>query len=219
MSRTRRIIAGSLVVAAAVLLWWLFGTTHLAPEGIYLAGSNIKDEQALGGFGKWSNLPRDITGQNWGEAGAISLIACPDEQAGYLDLRGFALRLVNRTDKPAAFTACDSKLFLVQEALDWKGKWRPIEQMPQTFCGNSYHRVFLDRDQYWEIPAPRYSGWFRTRIRFRLEQGEERQREIGMEDENHLPPFPTRGGRFIYSNEFIGSINLSQFAAERTHQE
>jgi len=216
MSTTRWIVLITLVVGPFVL-WWLFRTEHRAAESIYLAGSIIPDEQALGGFGNWPNLPRDLAGRNWGEAGTISLIAVPEEQAAYLNLRGFALRLVNRTDKPVACTACDSRLFLVQEALDRNGKWRPIEQMPRSGCGNSYHRVFLDRDQYWEFPAPRYSGWFKTRIRFRLELGEEQCREVGGdEDKRQTICLPRRGGRIIYSNEFEGSINPSQFASGTT---
>ena len=200
----------ALVCVAGGLLLWLLTTAHHAGSGfaitpepqeaIYLAGSVIPDEAALGGFGDSRNYPKDLAGRTWGEAGAVSLVAVPEEASFWGNRRGFAVRLVNRTDKPVALAACNSRLFLVQEALDGDGNWRAIETRPDSDCGNSFHRVFLGADQYWEFPAPRYAGWFKTRLRFRLEQ------------EHIHQQVPTAGGAIIYSNEFEGSINPSQFA-------
>jgi hypothetical protein len=215
--RSSRWIPLIAVVASAAVLWWLLTTYHGPVQGIYLAGSRIPDENALGGFGEWDNLPKDLVGQDWGEAGTVSLIAFPDEQATYLDLRGFAVRLVNRTDKPAAFTACDSRLYLVQEALDRNGQWRAIELPPVPICGNSFHRVYLDKNQYWEFPAQRYSGWFQTKLRFRLEVGLGGT-PVFDTDKGHgkpIPRLPERGGQIVYSNEFEGSINTWQFVTPR----
>ena len=83
----------------------------------------------------------------------MSLIVDPEEAVAYFKFRGVAVRLVNRTGEVKKFTACDSCLYLVQEAQDEQGKWCEIEELPQTHCGNSFHRVFLKPGQYWEIKA------------------------------------------------------------------
>jgi hypothetical protein len=84
---------------------------------------------------------------------------------------------------------------LVREAQNAGGVWREVELPPDSFCGNSFHRVFLGPGQYWEFPAREYAGPVKTRVRFRLDPG---------------------GGRpAIYSNEFGGQLTASQFAGGR----
>jgi hypothetical protein len=160
--------------------------------GIYPAGSRIKDRDALGGFGPCDNYPKDLGGKDWGTKGTISLVAFPDEPVAYpVKDRGIALRLINRTNKVAWFAACDSRLTVVGEAIDGDGRWRAIESAPEAICGNSFHRVALAADQYWEFPARLYSGPIKTKIRFRLDRGDK------------SPP--------IYSNAFDGEVAAVQF--------
>src|SRR5438128_3119342 len=90
--------------------------------GLYPAGSRLKDEKALGGFGPCDNFPFDLGEKDWGAKGAVSLVAFPDEPVAYFKYRGFALRLINRTAEAAAFEASDSFLFIVQEAQDGEGR-------------------------------------------------------------------------------------------------
>jgi len=159
--------------------------------GIYPAGSRIKDADALGGFGPCDNYPKDLAGKDWGAKAMVSIIAFHDEPVAYFKHRGFALRVVNRTPEVVPFTACDSALSIVREAQDAGGVWREIESLPETSCGNSFHRVFLGPGQYWEFPARVYSGPMKTKLRFRLERG--------------------NGQPAIYSNEFDGQVTAAQF--------
>ena len=133
--------------------------------GIYPVGT------ALGGFGPCDNYPKDLGERDWGVKGAISLIAFPGEPVAYFKHRGIALRVVNRTGEVASFAACDSRLFLVREAVDQDGRWRAVETPPGSSCGNSFHRVALKSDQYWEFPARRYSGPIKTSCRCRPVRG------------------------------------------------
>jgi hypothetical protein len=126
--------------------------------GTYPVGSRIKDRKALGGFGPCDNYPKDLGEKDWGAKGVISLVAFPEEPVAYFKHRGIALRVVNRTGEIASFAACDSCLFLVCEAVDGAGRWRAVEALPEAICGNSFHRVFLKQDQYWEFPARLYRG-------------------------------------------------------------
>jgi hypothetical protein len=104
-----------------------------------------------------------------------------------------ALRVVNRTGAVVGFTACDSCLYIVQEALEKEGRWREIETLPETNCGNSFHRVFLKPGQFWLFPARVYGGPVATKLRFLLNSdGEGIQRDP------------------VYSNELEGHVTEVQ---------
>jgi hypothetical protein len=159
-------------------------------EGIYPVGSRLPDKEAIGGFGPCDNYSFDLGGKEWGMDGEVSLVAFPDEPVAYFKYRGIAVRLINRTGETASFPACDSRLFLVQEARDSAGRWQAIEVLPESDCGNSFHRVFIKPNQYWQFPARVYGGPLKTKIRFRLDRG---------------------GEGVLYSNEFDGTVDAVQF--------
>jgi hypothetical protein len=171
-------------------------TVEARLQGIYPAGSVVKDTKALGGFGPCDNWPKDLDNKTWGTKDAISLVAFPEEPVAYFKHRGIALRLINRSTKLAEFSASDSCLYIVQEALDDAGAWREIENPPWPICGNSFHRVFLKPGQYWEFKARTYSGAIKTKIRFRLDPSGEKDT-----------------AKPIYSNEFEGQVAKLQLVA------
>src|SRR5262249_22734159 len=140
------------------------------------------------------------------------LVAFPDEALGG-DGRRFTVRLINRTDAAVGFVACDSCLYLTQEALDRFGNWRPIELSPTPICGNSFHRVFLDRNPYWAFSARHFNGTFQTKLRFRLDQGTCHRFALGVDEQIQERPVVRAepGGVIIYSNEFDGWVNESLF--------
>jgi hypothetical protein len=158
-------------------------------RGYCLAGSRV-DPKALGGFGGSENWPQEATYTHKGVQGRLTLLALPERFVPFAEkYDGFRLLLINRTGKETAFQASDSLLSIVQEAKDPMGKWRPVEYIPSSWCGNSYHRVFLPNDRYWEFAAPRYSGPYRTKLRFVL-----------------------KGEPDLVSNEFEGSVDPAQFS-------
>lgn len=158
--------------------------------GQYPAGSRIEDRSAPGGFGRWDNFPKRLDGRDWGVAGAVSVVAFPDEPVAYFKNAGLALRVVNRTGEAVPCAAIDSFLRLACEARPPAGEWRAIEEEQMVICGNSFHRVFLGPGEYWEFPARRYDGPVAVKLRYRLDTG------------GGLPP--------IYSNEFDGRVTLAQ---------
>jgi hypothetical protein len=164
------------------------------PTSWYYVGCKLEDSSAPGGFGPCNNFPKECKDDGPGPAGQLSLIAYPDTMIDFGKHKAMVVRLANRTDKVIAFAACDSRLYLVQEALTDFGQWRAVEQFPHTFCGNSYHRVFLEPGEYWELYALPQPGTFKTKLRYRLEPGGEQ----GI----------AKGGEAIYSNEFEGSIRV-----------
>lgn len=161
--------------------------------GIYPVGSRVADHAAPGGFGGCDNFPVDLGDKEWGEKGKLSLVVEPDEVVAYFKYRGVAVRLVNRTNEVKKFAACDSCLYLVQEAQDEQGVWREIEDLPSAICGNSFHQVALKPGQFWEIKARAYHGPMKTKLRFRLDGSGE-----------------SAEGEPIYSREFDGRISKQQ---------
>jgi hypothetical protein len=163
-------------------------------RGYCYAGSR-PDKEALGGYGRSDNAPKRSTTQQ-SKSGSVTLLALPNETVPFAkSYRGFRLLLINGTKSELALSASDSRIPIIQEALDSKGQWRPIEYLPESWCGNSYHHVFLPPRHYWQFAAPAYTGKQRTRLRFVLQQ-----------------PAPT------YSNEFEGSVNPVQFKKKQGHK-
>ncbi len=153
----------------------------------YHVGSLVNDPDN-GGYGKSSNAARRVQPQSNGRG--LYILAQPNVVVP--SRRGAEMRivLVNLTGQLLSFAASDSCLSIVQEAQDTDGNWKPIDRFPAPYCGNSYHRVFLARNHYWAITAPRYKGSIPTQLRFTML----------LED-----------GSQLHSNVFAGSINPDQF--------
>ena len=69
--------------------------------------------------------------------------------------------------------------------------------MPSSWCGNSYHSVFIKPNEYWDFTAPCLNGKIESKFRFELYVNEELT---------------------IYSNEFNGSFNRKQLKKEQGHK-
>jgi hypothetical protein len=158
------------------------------------AASQTKDTQALGGFAPSENYARPVHLEQNGKG--LWLLAQPTVATKLDGKRGMRLLLVNQTGVLLLFTASDSRLPIVQEALDESGQWQPIEYLPSSWCGNSRHRVFLAPGYFWEFGAPRYQGSLATKLRFSL----------ALED-----------GAKMTSNVFEGSVNPEQFSIQEGH--
>jgi hypothetical protein len=163
-------------------------------RGYCFAGSAIRDQHALGGFGPSDNVPKRVL--RFVEARGLYLLAQPTIETRFGAQPGMRVVLVNGTSEVLSFSACDSRIDLVQEARDESGRWRPIEYLPRSWCGNSYHRVFLPPREFWQFPAPRYRGPIATRLRFALTLSDKSR---------------------VVSNEFEGSVFLDQFSKKQGH--
>ncbi|HEY1170612.1 MAG TPA: hypothetical protein VGH19_04510 [Verrucomicrobiae bacterium] len=204
----RPVLIFTVWLGLGVVLALLSGTARGAEElklieakfimrGYCYAGSKM-DTKAPGGFGPSDNMPKKLeTAKFKAEEGKLSLIALTAETVPFVkDYRGFRLVLMNRTKAEMTFDASDSRLSIIQEAQDAQGKWQPIEYLPMSWCGNSRHRVFLPKGEYWEFVAPVHSGPMKTKLRFMLKQDQTTT---------------------IYSNEFEGSIDPQQFTTKQGH--
>jgi len=99
------------------------------------------------------------------------------------------LVLINDTGKRISINGQDGSVFMIQEAKDQKGKWRPIEFWRGSGCGMSYRGISIGAGKQVMTLAPRYKGSLKTQIRFKLNDGK----------------------RILYTKPFSGSVNPVQF--------
>lgn len=82
------------------------------------------------------------------------------------------------------------KIKLIQEAKDKNGQWMPIEFFEDmNSCIVSHHYLRLEKKKYLALPIIKYYGDYKTKLRVKI----------------------LINDYFYYSNEFDGTINLSQF--------
>ncbi|MGI4863577.1 MAG: hypothetical protein ACRYFZ_06605 [Janthinobacterium lividum] len=115
---------------------------------------------------------------------------------------GYRVSIANTTADTVVFDAQDSSLYLAVQAQDAHGQWRDIEYTPSSWCGNSYHQVYLAPGQGWQLSVPAYTGSLKTQLRLRL-----------IRQKNDDP----RKSVVLYSNSFSGSVNAAQFWRQEGH--
>ena len=118
-----------------------------------------------------------------------------DEYEGTSDnLATHKLYLVNKTKSKISYSAQDSRLNIVAQALDENGEWKNISYLPSSWCGNSYHKVTLGKNEFWKFYVPVFKGTFATKLRYVLLE---------------------RGENLLISNEIDVRINPGLFNAEK----
>lgn len=115
---------------------------------------------------------------------------------------GYRVALANTTADTIVFDAQDSSLYLTVQAQDAHGQWRDIEYTPSSWCGNSYHQVYLAPGQGWQLVVPTYAGGLQTQLRLCLirRKANDPQQSV-----------------ILYSNSFSGGINAAQFWRQEGH--
>ncbi|SDK40039.1 hypothetical protein SAMN05421823_102645 [Catalinimonas alkaloidigena] len=189
----------------SVLLWGIatvaqaqVGDLQVAYQlrGYFFAGTAVEDTRALGGFASSRNLPRPLPPTVVPAQQGLFVWVATDTPARFdKKYRGHRVYLGNRTDTLTAFEASDSRLSIVTEAF-YQDRWQPIEYLPSSWCGNSYHRVFLKPDQYWSFVMPAYNGPIPVSLRLKVQV-----------DQHTV----------LYSNEFSGSVTPEQFTTKEGH--
>lgn len=86
----------------------------------------------------------------------------------------------------------DGALFIIQEAKNKIGEWKPIEYWVYSTCGNSYAYTSLGPNDILVLKKVKYQGSFETEMRLKLRTN----------------------NKLVYSKPFKGSVNNEQFDLE-----
>jgi hypothetical protein len=160
-----------------------------------VASPSLARYEALGGWGRSGNLPKRVTPRQF-PAHLFCVQAAPafTPSASTAQPVVHKLFIANTTADTVVCDAQDSSLPLVVQAKNARGQWQDIEYTPSSWCGNSYHQVFLAPGRYWQVAVPAYTGEFATQLRAKL-----------------LVRQSAKQPRVVYSNSFAGSVNPAQF--------
>lgn len=165
-------------------------------RGNIYAKSSIIDSTALGGFGGSKNLPKKINDSLAITNSGLFLKIDTAQTTTINDkYNGYKLYIANKTDTIVQLEASDSRLYVIAEVF-YGGKWQAIEYLPSSWCGNSYHNVYLKQNEYWTFDVPKFAGKIKTKLRYRL----------------MLSKY-----KFIYSNEIMTSFNKKQLTEKEGH--
>ncbi len=166
-------------------------------RGYFYASSKGPSElNGLGGWGGSSNGARSFTPP----AGGSGLRILVDTTAVVaVDGKFRGQRVVVRNNGPDTlyFPAQDSRLYMKTQALR-ADSFADIEYLPSSWCGNSYHTLFLAPGEQWEFIMPRYEGARTTRSRIELTYNT-------TSDER-------KKARVAYSHTFPIGVNEEQFS-------
>ncbi len=168
-------------------------------RGYFYAGTSQVDSTALGGFYEDKNLPKILTSEisEYSKSNKLEIIVKPDLITEFeKGISGFKVFIINKSDSIKELPAQDSRLYLKRQVF-YKNEWKDIEYLPSSWCGNSYHSVFIKPNEYWDFTAPCLKGKIDTKFRFELYVNEKLT---------------------LYSNEFNGSFNKKQLKKEQGHK-
>jgi len=168
-------------------------------RGYFYAGSSQIDSTAAGGFYKAENSPKKITSEiaKYSSSNTLNIIVKPKLLAEFKKgIQGFKVFVVNKSNKIQELPAQDSRLYLKRQVF-YNNKWQDVEYLPSSWCGNSYHNVYIKPNEYWDFIAPCTAGKIEAKFRFKLS----------------VNPNST-----IYSNEFTGSFNKGQLKHEQGYK-
>lgn len=156
------------------------------------AQSSLVNKRPSNGEAQFGWLPQRVD-CTFSRAGLYLVINSSEYVALPGDKLGCKLYLVNTSDTLMNFSASDSRLYIVAQVLDENNLWVPISYLPASGCGNSYHTITLDTNEFWQFNIPVFKGNYKTKLRYEL----------------------TRGKHVYYSNEVIAHIDRKQFDPKR----
>lgn len=165
----------------------------------YFSAYSKPNKNDLGGYGTSRNIPKQITNEKFPNKQLSLIVHVDSKDTIFKNYNAYKVTLSNLTKKEVNFSAQDSRLYMKVQAKDEDGIWKDIEYLPNSWCGNSYHTLTLERNNYWSFKTPVYSGGFKTKFRIELMFTDRNENE---KEEKEM---------IIYSNEYDGSINPGQF--------
>lgn len=101
------------------------------------------------------------------------------------DDRKISVYIQNNTSDAISLSHQDYSIYILQEAMDKNGLWKPIEYWESSNCGNSFGEIKIEPNEIIQTKSTKYSGNYKTKIRFKL----------------------SANNKVYYSNSLNGTIN------------
>ena len=173
-------------------------------RGYFYAYSSPKNSEAdeSGGWATSSNKPNKITNLNFLNNLLTITIDTTRINTFANKFSGYQLFISNATADTIKFNAQDSRLYMKLQAQNENGEWKDIEYLPNSWCGNSYHKIELEPKAFWSFTIPNYHGENQTKIRAELK---------------YIDKLTPKKDKIIYSNIISGGINPGQFWNKRQY--
>jgi len=165
---------------------------------------SLPDRKKSGGWAKSKNIPKPIE-NSFADCTKNNLCLHVDEVCTdtiQQMIWGRRLYLQNYSSDSIQFSAQDSRLYISLQALNTEKLWVDVEYFPSSFCGNSYHTVWLNSGYYWSFHVPCYEGDIKTKMRYRVQYLNPKDQSRSYWEKEVFE---------IFSNEFDGSVNPGQF--------
>ena len=163
----------------------------------YASSPSVEELNGLGGWGSSKNKFKRIQKKQSFPKNTLGISVTSEVVVPYhKKYKGHKVYVYNTTKDSIFFDAQDSRLYMNIQAKDENGSWRDIEYSPRSWCGNSYHGLFLAKKSFWEFTIPKYEGAIATKLRVKL-----------LYKTNHKD----NDSKTLYSEEFDGSVNPAQF--------
>lgn len=175
------------------------------------------DFMVRGYFYASSQGPEHLDGYGgWGGSGNASVRSAQPSSASGLEIavdtlnvvpldsvyRGQRVWLRNHGPDTVFFPAQDSRLGMWTQALR-TDSFADIEYLPSSWCGNSYHTLYLAPGEEWSFVMPRYEGRILTRLRLVVEYKKDPEDETAS---------------LFFGPTFPGRVNKAQFSRKQGHQ-
>lgn len=197
-----------LISAIACTVMHAQDTTRLKPVDVdymlrgYFYASSFGPSY-LNGYGGWGHSENEVEAFRTTPERTGLEILVDTSQVVPLDsvYEGHLVVLRNHGPDTAYFPAQDSRLYMWAQAMRAES-FADIEYLPSSWCGNSYHTLFLAPGRQWTFVMPKYTGRRTARMRLALQY----------EDE-----FDAEERRTIYSHTFSGGVNKGQFTQKQGH--
>jgi hypothetical protein len=175
-------------------------------RGYFIAYSTLKNldnfKEESGGWYVSRNIPKSNTELNFKPSDFSIFIDTVQAIKGDDGFLAYKVFVINATEDTVHFEGQDSRLYMKLQAQDTNGKWKDIEYIPNSWCGNSYHQMRLEPNHHWQLMALQYEGDIKTKIRAELK---------------YISKENPEKEQYIYSNIINGSVNPAQFWNRRTY--
>jgi hypothetical protein len=183
-------------------------------RGYYYASSPNIGEEQIRGWSSSGNYSKLIKNNMRYKSNSLQVVINPELKSKWFSqYEGMKLFIANTTKDTFSIDAQDSRLYVKIQAKDKNGNWRDIEYLPSSWCGNSYHTVYLRPNEYWDFNMPVYFGVLKTKLRAVLSF----TRKFNAKEERNILERKVIYNAPIYSNEIDGYINPGQLWNKRAY--